>query len=96
MRKCEASPIGNLIREALRNEGLETPLNQYRLIHSWEEVMGMGIARYTGNMYIRNQTLYIQITSPALRNELSMNRKSITQRLNAKIEANVITDIHFY
>jgi len=96
MRKCNASPIGALLRETLRLEGLETPLNQYRLINSWTDVMGEGIARYTGNMFIRNQTLHIQITSPALRNELSMSRRSIVQRLNQKIEANVITDIRFY
>ena len=96
MRKCEASPIGQLLHETLRREGLESPLNEYRLLSSWEEVMGHGIGRYTGNLFIKNQVLNVQITSPTLRNELNMSHTRIAQRLNAHIQANVICDVRFY
>ena len=32
MKRKRAIPIGDLVRQYLRDEGLETPLNQHRLI----------------------------------------------------------------
>lgn len=80
----------------MREEGLETPLNQYRLIEAWAAVMGQGIAKYTGNIYIKNQTLYVQITSPVLKSDLMMGRASLVRRLNEHVGAQVITSISFY
>lgn len=84
------------MRQFLRQEGLETPLNEYRLISSWEEVMGQGIMKYTGQLFIKNQTLYVQIRSSVLKQDLMMSRKSIVRRLNEHVQAQVIADIQFY
>ena len=75
--------VKEVILKALREQGLETPLLQKRLIDSWPEVMGPAIASYTDQLYIRNQTLFVHLTSPALRFELSMQRQDIVNRLNA-------------
>ncbi len=96
MKRQNALPIGYMIRRFLREEGLESPLNEYRLIQSWETVLGKAIARYTGQMYIKNQTLYVHLTSPALRQNLQMSRQTLVRRLNEAVGAQVITDIVFH
>lgn len=96
MRHSNAEQLGSIIRQLIRQEGLETPLNQYRLIESWKEVMGEGIARYTGNLFIKNQTLFVQIKSSVLKQDLSMSRGNLVKRLNEHVKAQVITDITFY
>lgn len=96
MRKCNAEQVGQLVRMFMRQEGLETPYNEYRLINSWEEVMGQGIARFTGEMFIKNQTLFIKLLSPVVKNELMMGRANIVKRLNEKVGSHVIADIKFY
>ena len=93
MKRSNALPIGDMINRFLREEGLESPLNEYRLIQAWETVLGKAIARYTGQMFIKNQTLYVHITSPALRQNLLMSRKTLVARLNEAVGAQVITDI---
>ena len=85
-----------MIRRFLREGGLESPLNEYRLIQAWETVLGKAIARYTGQMYIKNQTLYVHLTSPALRQNLQMSRQSLVKRLNEAVGAQVIVDIVFH
>ncbi len=80
----------------LRRDGLETPLLQKRLIDSWEKVAGNIIARYTGERFIRNQTLFIKVTNPALRADLSMQRSKYVRLLNAEVGSMVIADIKFY
>ncbi len=96
MRKTNSEHISTVIRQFLREEGLETPLNQHRLIDSWAEVMGQGIVRYTGNIFIKNQTLFVQIKSSVLKQDLIMTRTNLVRRLNDHVGALVITDIQFY
>lgn len=79
----------------MRESGLETPLNQYRLVEAWPEVAGSVVASYTKEVYIRNQTLYVRLSRPALRANLQMLREQLVRQLNAKVQAFVITDIVF-
>ncbi|WP_300726228.1 DUF721 domain-containing protein [uncultured Bacteroides sp.] len=95
MKRGVTEPLGDIIRRLLREQSLETPLNQYRLIDAWKDVVGPGIARYTTNVYIKNQTLYVHLSSSVLRQELMMSRKMLVQNLNAQVGSQVIVDIIF-
>mgnify|MGYP003520729645 CR=1 FL=1 len=95
MRRTKSEPVGELIRQYLRQQGLESPLNEYRLVQGWPHVMGPIVARYTRDITIRNQTLHVQLTSPVIRQELMMQRRELTARLNAYVGAQVIADIEF-
>ena len=94
MKRNDAEQIGKLIRNFLRQESLESPLNERRLIRSWPQVLGPA-ASYTSNLYIRNQTLYVHLTSAALRQELMMGRDLLVRNLNRHVGAQVITNIIF-
>lgn len=93
MRRTNSEPIGDLLRQFLRQQGLESPLNEYRLVQGWTHVMGPIVARYTRNLVIRNQTLYVQLSSSVLRQELMMQRRELVERLNAYVGAQVICDL---
>ncbi len=93
MKRGETKSIAELVRAMCREEGLETPLNEYRLINAWGEVLGSAVNFYTKDLRIYNQVLYVTLTSSVLRHELFMNRKSIVQKLNSHVKAQVITDI---
>ena len=96
MRKSNTEPIGKVIQQFLREEGLETPYNQFKLMKALEDVLGHGISRYIGNTFIKNQTLNVELKSSVLRQELNMSRTKIAQQLNAAVGTQVITDIRFY
>lgn len=93
MKRGETKSIAELVRIMCREEGLETPLNEYRLINAWGEVLGGAVASYTKDIYIRNQVLYVTLASSVLRHELFMNRKELVRKLNEYVRAVVITDI---
>ena len=95
MFRKKVIPVKELILRNLRAQGLETPLLQKRLIDSWPIVAGEAIARYTTDLNIRNQTLFVRLSVPALRADLSMRRQEFVQRLNAHVGAQVISDIRF-
>lgn len=95
MFRKEVKSIGELILKNLRAQGLETPLQQKRLIEAWPEVMGDMIAGYTQEVFIRNQTLHVRLTNPALRADLSMMRAEIVKKLNTAVGSQVIVEIRF-
>lgn len=96
MFKRHPRDISDVLRSFLRTNGLETPLLQRRLVDAWEEVAGEVVARYTEEKSIRNQTLWVKLSSPAMRADLQMRRTTLVNDLNAKVGAQVITDIKFY
>ncbi len=96
MFRRKVRSLSELLPEILRNEGLETPLQQKRILSAWTEVAGQTVAQYTGEKFIKNQTLYVKILNPALRADLSLNRSVLVQRLNQMAGAFVISDIRFY
>lgn len=95
MRRKDAQSIGQLVRAYLRQESLESPLNERRLVNAWPEVVGPAIASYTDGLFVRNQTLYVHLTSSALRQELMMGRDLLVRNLNKHVGAQVITNIVF-
>ena len=96
MFRREVKPLGEILMKFLRDEGLETPLQQKRLIDAWETAAGPMVARYTTEKFIKNQTLLVKITNPALRHDLTMMRTQLVRRLNEQVGALVITDIKVY
>ena len=95
MFKRDVKSIKELILKNLRTQGLEMPLQQKRLIDALPVVMGDMIANYTSNLYIRNQTLWVHLTSPALRADLMMMRQQIVKKMNDAVGSQVIADVQF-
>lgn len=93
MFRRSVQTLDEVLMKMLRAQGLETPLLQKRLIDAWETVAGPTVARYTTQKFIKNQTLYVRIANPALRQDLSMMRSQLLQRLNSHVGSMVIADI---
>ncbi len=93
MERRKTEDLTNLLFRFMRESGLETPLNQHRLINSWKEVAGEAVTKQTTDIFIRNQSLYVRIKSPALRANLMMNRQRLVSLLNASVKADVITEL---
>ena len=96
MFKQQVKRVDDELKTFLRREGFETPLNQRRVIDAWEEVTGKVVARYTGEKYIKNQTLFVKINNPSLRQDLSMMREQLVKRLNGVVNAQVIVDVKLF
>ncbi len=95
MKRNNTEQIGDVLRQFLRQRGLETPLNEYRLVDAWKDVVGPVIARYTTNLFIKNQVLYVSLSSSVIRQELMMGREMLVRNLNAQVGSQVIVNIVF-
>lgn len=95
MERRKEECISDVVMRFLRQSQLEAPLNEYRLIQSWGTVAGPVAQRYTQDLRIYNQKLFVRLRSAALRAELMMRRTELVSKLNALTGSQVITDIVF-
>ncbi len=90
-----AETISDLLLNFLRDNNLEKPMLEHRMVELWPQVMGEQIARLTGKMEIKNGTLIVHIHSAALRMQLFECRNNVIKKLNDAVQAQVINDIRF-
>ena len=95
MKRNNTEQIGDVLRQFLRQQGLETPLNEYRLVDAWKEVVGPVFPRYTTNLVIKIQLHNVSLSSSVIRQELMMGREMLIRNLNAQVGSQVIVNIVF-
>ena len=65
-----------------------------RIVAAWPEVLGPTVARYTGDISIKNGVLFVHIKSAPLRQELFNCRFKLVEKLQKAVGADgVIRDI---
>ena len=94
MQRSNIQSIGEVIVQMLRENGMERPLMEKRIVEAWPEVLGPTVARYTGDISIQNGVLYVHIQSAPLRQELFNCRFQLVEKLQKAVGADgVIKDI---
>ena len=96
MKRKNTEALHDVLLRFLREQGLETPLNEYRAVAAWSKVAGPVITQMTGDVRFKSGTLYIKINRPALRQDLAMGRTQLAQRINREVGAQVVREIVFY
>jgi hypothetical protein len=95
MRKSNTQRLSDVLKMYVQENKIERKLSELDLIKSWETIVGRIISQYTQNIYIKNDTLFVETTSPIVRNELLMMREEIRCRLNETAGKELIKTIIF-
>jgi predicted nucleic acid-binding Zn ribbon protein len=93
MPRNKAQSIGDLLAQYIRGTEAEKTLQERKIMASWNQLMGPMVARFTGDLDIKNGTLFVHIHSAALRQQLFEQRYAIIKKLNETVGAKVLTDI---
>jgi hypothetical protein len=92
-RLSNDSPIGNILSEIIKTNKLESGLNQVSVEDAWRNTMGNGVNTYTRNIILKNTTLYVELTSAVLREELSYGKDKIIKIINEELGRDVVTAV---
>ena len=85
--------LKNLINTFLKKNKLEKGLLNIEVKKAWFDLMNNGVANYTSDVSLRNKTLYIKLSSPALKEELSYGKEKLIKMINEKLEEDVVEKI---
>jgi len=95
MKRQNSQSIGNVLQELLQDDLFCKKLNETKLIESWRKMVGENVQTKMTSIYIKNEILYVTITSPALKSDLRMRTTEYVRELNQEIGCEVIRDIKF-
>ena len=95
MKHDSIQSLREAIGKYLKEEKLDGKLNEYKLIGIWQELMGPTIASRTDRMFIKKKTLYVNINSAPLKQELNMSKAKVLKLINEKMGIDVIEDAIF-
>ena len=85
--------LKNLINKFLKENKLEKGLLNIEIKKAWFELMNNGVANYTTDVSLRKKTLYIKLSSPALKEELSYGKEKLIKLINERLKENVVEKI---
>ncbi|MFV9550185.1 DUF721 domain-containing protein [Algibacter sp. PT7-4] len=84
-RSNENLSISDALKEFVTTNKLEKGLNKVNVADAWANLMGNGVNNYTTAINLERETLYVQLSSSVLREELSYGKEKIINMLNEEL-----------
>ena len=92
-RLSNESSISDVLNEFIQSNKLQPRIDQIAVKEAWKNLMGNGVNNYTKNIMLKNNTLYVELTSAVLREELSYGKDKIVKMINEELRRDVVTAV---
>ena len=84
-RQKDQQKIDDLLKSFVKENKLEKGLDQVNVEAAWRDLMGNGVNNYTNSVKLHKDTLYVELSSSVLREELSYGKDKIIKILNLSL-----------
>jgi hypothetical protein len=81
-RHNDKQNIKDLLKSFVKENKLEKGLEKVNVETAWRDLMGNGVNSYTSNIKLHHNTLYVELSSSVLREELSYGKEKIIKMIN--------------
>ena len=92
-RKFEPQLIGKVLSEIVESKALYRGITNEKINGLWNQLLGDNILQFTDKVELRNETLYVSLSSAPLREELSYGKEKIMRMLNEEMGKEIIKKI---
>ncbi|MDA9335357.1 DUF721 domain-containing protein [Flavobacteriaceae bacterium] len=92
-RQNDPFKMDDLMKSFMKENKLEKGLDKVNVEAAWRDLMGNGVNNYTNSLKLHKDTLYVELSSSVLREELSYGKDKIIGMLNEALGKNLITKI---
>jgi len=92
-RHNNESSIGDVLKEIIEKNKLQPGIDQVAVKDAWKSLMGNGVNTYTRNVVLKGNTLYVELTSAVLREELSYGKDKIIRMINEELRRDVVAAV---
>lgn len=87
------SPIGDVLKAIISDNKLQPGIDQVSVQDAWKSLMGNGVNTYTRQVSLRGSTLYVELNSAVLREELSYGKDKIIRMINEELGREVVKEV---
>ncbi len=88
--------IGYALDELVNSLGINKKLKEYDAVVYWDSVVGKQIAKMATATRITQGVLFVHVKTSTWRNELTLRKKEIIERLNTIVGLDAVKDIKFH
>ncbi len=92
-RQSNQSTVGDVLKQIIQVNKLQPGMDQIDVKEAWQNLMGNGVNSYTKNVALRGSTLYVELSSSVLREELSHGKSKIIALINEELRREVIKEV---
>jgi len=92
-RKAEETSISDVLKDFIQTNKLEKGLDKVNVKDAWHNVMGNAVSKYTTGVVLERDTLFIQLSSSVLREELSYGREKIIKLINEELGKPLVSKV---
>lgn len=92
-RQSNQSTVGDVLKQIIQVNKLQPGMDQIDVKEAWQNLMGNGVNSYTKNVALRGSTLYVELSSSVLREELSHGKSKIIAMINDELQREVIKEV---
>ncbi|MBL6649187.1 MAG: DUF721 domain-containing protein [Flavobacteriaceae bacterium] len=93
-RNFESKSLKKILNNLIDNSNkLNSGLNNIKVQNLWKDIMGKNVNSYTDEIFLKNTTLYVHLSSSVLRQELNYGRQKIIDMLNKELGKEIIKKI---
>ena len=89
-RNNNNQPIEDILKEFVKTNNLQSGLDKVNVREAWANLMGNGVNNYTTAIELKHETLYVQLSSSVLREELSYGNEKIVKMLNESVGKDIV------
>ena len=93
MRRNNINTIGQVIKKLIKNKKLSKRLDALIVLDVWNNIIGKDLEKYIKSTKLVDNKLYVKLRSSIVRNEMSYKKTQLIQRINKKLNKDVIKDI---
>jgi len=92
-RQRENNTISEVLKGFIDANRLQKGLDKVSIQDAWHKVMGNAISKYTTNLSLERDVLYVQLSSSVLREELNYGKTKIISMINKEMGKEIITKL---
>ena len=92
-RNNENLKLSDALADFVNKNKLQSGLDKVNARDVWNQQMGPAIEKYTTSLKLDGSTLYVQLSSSVLREELSYGKEKIIRLLNEALGKELITKL---
>jgi hypothetical protein len=89
-RLNEENTLSDVLKEFVTTYKLHDGIVKVDVKTAWFKLMGNGVVNYTEEVVLKNNTLYVKLTSAVLRDELAYGKEKIIKMINEEIGEEVV------
>ncbi|WP_297703421.1 DUF721 domain-containing protein [uncultured Eudoraea sp.] len=85
--------LSEALNAFIKENKLQKGIDKVMVKKAWEKIMDNGVNNYTTAVELRNDTLFVSLSSSVLREELSHGKSKIIDMINEEMNKDLVKNI---